>query len=97
VAEEIVVHMLEQEDTILSDALIPATHVMLSTDSGRPIPDTTQQMMILPDEDFDEVVRADLHLIKQVWTDMEKSENPFTPVLSKSQRKKIKQLARSRG
>jgi hypothetical protein len=54
-------------------------------------------MMILPDEDFDEVVRADLHLIKQVWTDMEKSENPFTPVLSKSQRKKIKQLARSRG
>jgi hypothetical protein len=65
-AEESVVHTLEREDTVLSNPLIPATHVMLSTDSSRPIPDTTQQMMILPDEDFDEVVRADLQLIKRV-------------------------------
>jgi hypothetical protein len=67
------VHTLEREDTVLLDDLIPATHVMLSTDSSRPIPDTTQQMMILSDEDFDEVVRTNLHLIKQVWVDMEKS------------------------
>ncbi|KAK2381076.1 hypothetical protein QL285_068716 [Trifolium repens] len=77
--------------------MISATHVLLSTDTGRPIPDTTQQMMILPGEEFDEVVRADLQLIKQVWANMEKGEKPFTPVVSKSQRKKIKQLARSRG
>ncbi|MCI79583.1 hypothetical protein A2U01_0100854, partial [Trifolium medium] len=45
---------------------------MLSTDSGRAIPETTQKVMILPDEDFDEVFRADLQLIKQAWADMEK-------------------------
>ncbi|MCI82296.1 hypothetical protein A2U01_0103570, partial [Trifolium medium] len=52
-------------------------------------------MMILPDEDFDEVVRADLQLIKQAWTNMKKGEKPFTPVLSKSQKKKNKHLARN--
>ncbi|MCI55021.1 hypothetical protein A2U01_0076271, partial [Trifolium medium] len=45
---------------------------MLSTASGRAIPETTQNVMILSDEDFDEVVRADLQLIKQAWADMEK-------------------------
>jgi hypothetical protein len=94
---ESVVHTLEREDTVLSDTLSPATHVRLGTDSGRPIPDTTQQMMILPDEDFDDVVRADLKLIKQVWAEMATGEKSFTPVVSKSQRKKIKQLARNRG
>jgi hypothetical protein len=54
-------------------------------------------MMILPDEDIDEVVRADLQLIKQAWADMKTGEKASTPVISKSQRKKIKQLARNRG
>jgi hypothetical protein len=54
-------------------------------------------VIILPEKDFDEVVRADLQLIKQAWADMEKGETPFTPVVCKSQRKKIKQLARTRG
>jgi hypothetical protein len=62
--EESVVHTLGREDIILSDDLIPTTHVRLSTDSGQHIPDTTQQMMILPNEDFDDVVKADLQLIK---------------------------------
>ncbi|PNX63829.1 hypothetical protein L195_g061816, partial [Trifolium pratense] len=40
-----------------------------------------QKMMILQDEDFDEVVRANLQLIKQVWADTEKGEKPFTTVI----------------
>ncbi|MCI37099.1 hypothetical protein A2U01_0058323, partial [Trifolium medium] len=45
----IVVHTLEREGNVLSDAMISATHllaqqnVMLSTDSGRAIPETTQK------------------------------------------------------
>jgi hypothetical protein len=57
--------------------------------------DATQQMMILSDDDFDEVVRVDLQLIKQAWADMETGEKPFTPVVSKNQMKKIKRLARN--
>jgi hypothetical protein len=52
-------------------------------------------MMILSDDDFDEVVRVDLQLIKQAWADMETGEKPFTPVVSKNQMKKIKRLARN--
>jgi hypothetical protein len=52
-------------------------------------------MMILSDDDFDEVVRVDLQLIKQAWADMETCEKPFTPVVSKNQMKKIKRLARN--
>jgi hypothetical protein len=93
--EERVAHTLEREDIVLLDTLSPATHVRHDTDSGRPIPDTTQQMMILLDENFDDVVRAYLKLIKQAWADMATGEKSFTPVVSKSQRKKIKQLARN--
>ncbi|MCI26340.1 hypothetical protein A2U01_0047535, partial [Trifolium medium] len=64
---------------------------------ARAIHDTTQKIVILPDDEFDEVVRADLQVIKQAWAAMEKGEKPFTPVISKSQKKKIKQLARSVG
>ncbi|MCI43619.1 hypothetical protein A2U01_0064857, partial [Trifolium medium] len=45
----IVVHTLEREGNVLPDAMIFATHllaqqnVMLSTDSGRAIPETTQK------------------------------------------------------
>ncbi|PNX64697.1 hypothetical protein L195_g054150 [Trifolium pratense] len=61
----------EMAEKIIVVAMIPATHkltqqkVMLSTDSGRAIPETTQKVMILPDEYFDKVARADLQLIKQ--------------------------------
>jgi hypothetical protein len=68
---------------------------MLSTDFGRPISETTQNVMILSDEDFDEVVRADLQLIKQAWPGMAKGEKLLTPVVSKSRWKKIKHLTRS--
>ncbi|MCI40092.1 hypothetical protein A2U01_0061324 [Trifolium medium] len=43
--------------------------------SARAIPDTTQTIVIFPDE-FDEVVQADLQIIKQVWAAMEKGEKP---------------------
>jgi hypothetical protein len=95
------VHTLEQKGTALSNAMIPAPHklaqqdVTLSADSGRAIPETMQNVRILPDEDFDEVLRAYLQLMKQVWDDMKKVEKSFTPVINKSQRKNIKQLARS--
>ncbi|MCI57000.1 hypothetical protein A2U01_0078251, partial [Trifolium medium] len=65
--------------------------------SARAIPDTTQKVVILPDEEFDEVVQADLRIIKQAWAAMANGEKPFTPVISKSQKKKIKQLALSVG
>jgi hypothetical protein len=68
---------------------------MLITDYDLAILETTQNVVILPDEDFDEVVRADLQLIKQVWAAMEKGEKSFALVISKSQRKKNKQLTRS--
>jgi hypothetical protein len=55
-----------------------------------------QNVRILRDEDLDEVVKADLQLINQVWADMEKGEKHFTLVINKSERKKITQLARSR-
>jgi hypothetical protein len=61
------------------------------------IPGTMQNIMILPDDEFDEAVQADLQVIKQAWAAMEKGEKSFTPVISKSQKKKIKQLARSVG
>ncbi|GAU47236.1 hypothetical protein TSUD_242860 [Trifolium subterraneum] len=67
------------------------------TDFDRVIPEITQKVVILSDEDFDEVVIADLQLIKQVWADMEKGGKPFTPIISKIQRKKNKQLVRSGG
>jgi hypothetical protein len=54
------------------------------------IPDTTQKMVILSDDEFDEVVQVDLRVIKQAWTAMEKGEKHFTRVISKSQKKKIK-------
>jgi hypothetical protein len=60
-------------------------------------PGTMQNIMILPDDEIDEVVQADLQVIKQAWVTMEKGEKPFTPIISKSQKKKIKQLARSVG
>jgi hypothetical protein len=37
---------------------------MLITDSDLAIPERTQNVVTLPDEDFDKVVRADLELIK---------------------------------
>jgi hypothetical protein len=46
------------------------------------------------DDDFDEVAKNDIALIRQAWAD---KEQPFTTVVSKSQRKKIKQLARGAG
>jgi hypothetical protein len=42
---------------------------------------------ILSDEDFDEVARADLQLVRQAWADMEKAEKPFTPVINKSKKR----------
>jgi hypothetical protein len=50
--------------------MIPSTYkltqqnVLLSTDFDQAIPKTTLKVMILSDEDFNEVVRADLQLIK---------------------------------
>ncbi|XP_045796104.1 uncharacterized protein LOC123890519 [Trifolium pratense] len=65
--------------------------------SARAIPDTTQRVVILPDEEYDEVVQEDLRIIKQAWAAMANREKPFTPVVSQRQKKKIKQLAWSVG
>ncbi|GAU35422.1 hypothetical protein TSUD_375120 [Trifolium subterraneum] len=77
---------------------VPETQVEKSA-SNYPIdmPESTQNIVILPDEDLDEVVQADLRVIKQAWAAMEKGEKPFTPVISQSSKKKIIQLARSVG
>jgi hypothetical protein len=54
----------------------------------------TQNLVVANDDDFDEVAKNDIALIRQAWAD---KEQPFTTVVSKSQRKKIKQLARGAG
>ncbi|PNX63992.1 hypothetical protein L195_g053790, partial [Trifolium pratense] len=38
--------------------------------SARAILDTTQKIVILPDDEFDEVVKTDIQVIKQAWTVM---------------------------
>ncbi|GAU22134.1 hypothetical protein TSUD_251620 [Trifolium subterraneum] len=64
--------------------------------SARVIPDITQKIVILSDEEFDEVVGANLQIIKKkAWVAMEKGEKSFTHIISKSQKKKIKKLAQS--
>ncbi|MCH79699.1 hypothetical protein A2U01_0000453 [Trifolium medium] len=70
--------------------IVVQKNAILSDASGCPIPETTQKVVIVPDEDFDEVVRADLQVLKQVWADMDKGEKPFTPVINNSQKKKKK-------
>ncbi|MCH97215.1 hypothetical protein A2U01_0018208, partial [Trifolium medium] len=55
--------------------------------SAYAILETTQKVVIVPYDDFDEVVRADLQVIKQVWADMDKGEKPSTPFITKSQKK----------
>ncbi|MCH96417.1 hypothetical protein A2U01_0017403, partial [Trifolium medium] len=45
---------------------------------ARAIPDTTQKIVILPDDEFDEVVQANLQVIKQAWAVIKKGETPFT-------------------
>jgi hypothetical protein len=57
---------------------------------ARAIPDTTQKMVILSDDEFDEVVQVDLRVMKQVCAAMENGDKPFIIVISKSQKKKIK-------
>ncbi|PNX81090.1 hypothetical protein L195_g037105, partial [Trifolium pratense] len=53
--------------------------------SARAIPDTTQKIVILPDEEFDEVV-VDLKIIKQALVAQEKGEKHFTPLHVKKRR-----------
>jgi hypothetical protein len=43
--------------------------------------------VILSDEEFDEVVRADLQLIKSVWTDMKKVRSISLLLLIKVKRR----------
>ncbi|MCI76259.1 hypothetical protein A2U01_0097528, partial [Trifolium medium] len=38
-----------------------------------------QKVVIVPDEDFDEVVRADFQVFKHAWTGMDKGDKSFTP------------------
>ncbi|PNX77385.1 putative NBS resistance protein, partial [Trifolium pratense] len=56
--------------------------------STRAIPDTKQNIVILPDDEFDEVVQANLQVIKQVWTTMEKGEKPSTLLFLKAKRRR---------
>ncbi|MCI90797.1 hypothetical protein A2U01_0112091, partial [Trifolium medium] len=46
--------------------------------SARAIPNTTQKIVILSDEEFDEVVHADLRIIKQAWAATANGEKLFT-------------------
>jgi hypothetical protein len=52
--------------------------------------------MIANDDEFNAEVQKDLQVAKQLWADMA-DENPYKLVVSKSQRKRLKQLARSAG
>jgi hypothetical protein len=52
---------------------------------------------VVNDEDFDAIVQKDLQVVKQIWADMAENEKPFTPFVSKSQRKRNNQKVRSAG
>ncbi|MCI72139.1 hypothetical protein A2U01_0093402, partial [Trifolium medium] len=62
-------------------------NAMLRDASSSVISEITQKVVMVPDEDFDEAVKADLQVIKQVWTDMDKGGKAFTPFITKSQKK----------
>ncbi|PNX92858.1 hypothetical protein L195_g016001 [Trifolium pratense] len=52
------------------------------------------------DEDFDDdhtVVQNDIKIIRQAWADMVEQEQPFTPYISKQQKKRDKKKASSAG
>jgi hypothetical protein len=91
VTDEIVNHDLRAEAPVIQRILTNDT--VAKDDEAVP---ETQVTMIANDDEFNAEVQKDLQVAKQLWADMA-DENPFKPVVSKSQRKRIKQLARSAG
>jgi hypothetical protein len=90
VTDEIVNHDLHTEAPVIQRIL---TNDTVAKDDEA-VPET--QVTIANDDEFNAEVQKDLQVAKQLWADMA-DENPFKPVVSKSQRKRIKQLARSAG
>ncbi|MCI09662.1 hypothetical protein A2U01_0030749 [Trifolium medium] len=74
----------------------------ISNDDGEDIlmVPSTQLVMVVNDKEFNDVVQKDLQVVKKLWADMAEAkqgqqEESFTPFVSKSQKKKNKNLARS--
>ncbi|MCI43375.1 hypothetical protein A2U01_0064612, partial [Trifolium medium] len=60
----------------------------------------TQIVRVVNDEEFDEVVQKELQVVKKLWANMTdakqgKQEGSFTQFVSKSRKKKNKNLAKS--
>ncbi|MCH82732.1 hypothetical protein A2U01_0003543, partial [Trifolium medium] len=62
--------------------------------SQQEVPET-QLEHVDPDEHLPKVFRKDIQIIKQAWEAMAEGGQPFTPYVSKQQKKKDKHLARS--
>ncbi|MCI59923.1 hypothetical protein A2U01_0081178, partial [Trifolium medium] len=50
----------------------------------------TQNTRVVNDVEFDEEVQKELKVVKQLWANMVEQEKPFTPFVSRSQKKKDK-------
>ncbi|MCI32212.1 hypothetical protein A2U01_0053424, partial [Trifolium medium] len=102
VNDEIAQGNLHSEDPVLQ--LIGEQVEVSSNDDGEDIlmVSATQLVRVVNDEEFDDVVQKELQVVKKLWADMAeakqgKQEESFTPFVSKSQKKKNKNLARSAG
>jgi hypothetical protein len=63
-------------------------------DESQPIPETPN-LVVADENEFDDTARQDIALVQHAWANM--AEQPFTPYVSKSQRKRNNQAARSAG
>jgi hypothetical protein len=63
-------------------------------DESQPIPETPN-LLVADEHEFDDIARKDIALVQQAWADM--AEQPFTPYVSKNQRKRNNKAARSAG
>jgi hypothetical protein len=57
----------------------------------------TQNVVIVQNDNLDKLVKADIQIPKQIWTDMAEEEKLFTPYLTKYQKKETKKLTTSIG
>jgi hypothetical protein len=106
VQDEVVHGELEKTDCVLQNIEVSSAPTLdvspdaahdnvTQVDESQPIPET-QNLIVANDDDFDEVARQDIALVKQAWADMAE-EHPFTPYVSKTQRKRNYKAARSVG
>jgi hypothetical protein len=100
VTDEIVQGELAVSEPVLQQITEPVDSekmVDATSDDGEEIVIETQLTRVVNDEEFDDVVQKELQVVKQIWADMADNDKQFTPVVSKSQKKRNRQKMRSAG